>query len=610
MEKGFKMFKHTLVFLLVLSMVIVPVGNCYAAQSWNKGAKVNYQPSSKDTVYKTSDWIKNLNELYQMKWYENPTRNVLKGEFMLLQLRTIQASLERRGLELLSDPSILMDFKDYNTLTKSAQEEAKVLYSLGILSGTSNGYMKLENELTRAEAAKILDVTNSKLLKIPTIRAAKTFTDIKGHWAEKNITAVYQTGLLNGVSDTKFNPNANLTIEQAFQILENEVGYYGISRLDVAKALTETFKVTTTLHKSNAEYSLADIEDKMFVYGFSEIYENASVKSSEKVTKLEALKMAYAAVCNFGNINQFYFHEDLCNNEFFLEDMEYKGIINTTQGFNSSVKGSEMLDYLAKLSKMFLEKDIAGELKSLLPEMPMDKTLNKGMLNEIVINFVEKYSTITVHNDEILKDVDKMPSNYKMYPFILSSVDKRIYEIPNNFVDKYDYADARTLYREVKYHYKDIDAMVTKYLNTVLNVDYQNLDEAKFKENVRSVSLFSVSDTAFKEYFDYVKSNKIQISGTAEVQYPAIYFDGFVYRARVKIVLDIKNAVKPDNLIFRDLGQMGTVRYKGKHIVRVVDFALSRYYNTLDFGVYVSALTPIGLSQTNQVVYFENTFND
>lgn len=53
------------------------------------------------------------------------------------------------------------------------------------------------------------------LSMLPTAAAAEpkaaSFTDISGHWARETILTVWEKGLMNGVSDTKFDPNGPMT---------------------------------------------------------------------------------------------------------------------------------------------------------------------------------------------------------------------------------------------------------------------------------------------------------------------------------------------------------------------------------------------------------------
>lgn len=640
MKTNFKMLlKKVTAMLLAFLMVFAFTAPTYAAQTWNKGAKVNYAASNGDKVYNSSNWAEKLAKEYQITWYENPTREVLKGEFMLVQLRTIQASLARRGLPLIFAYNKLDSFKDIGTVTKEAKEEITILCSLGILSGTADGYMNLGNVIKRSEAAKILDVTNKGVLYIAYTRPNKVFKDMKGHWAEKNVSNAYQTTLINGTSETTFSPNDSLTIEQTLQILENECGFYGITRADVAKALKETFKVTTGTTLSNdalAKYSPDMLEVKMNIYAFNNIYDNGSAKPDEKVTKVEALKMVVSSIYNYSNFDSFWFYPEMASDAELFKIMKERGVVDSLDSPNSELKYIDVLRYFANAKKAYLNMELTNadnvEIKNISKysaeeqsiikdmvankivdapnnELPLDKPVVKGMVNEIVVNFVERYSTITPNKEKLNTNPDNIPSNYKDYPYTLASVDKRVYELPNSFVDDRDYANATDLYKDIKEDYAYIEESVNRYLDIILNVDYTTIDEAKFKQDIQDVALIPITDIEFREYFKYVKSNRIQISGTAKVQFPAIYFDGYVYCVRTEIKLNIENAEQPYNLLFKDSGQLGKVKYEGKNITRIVEVPMSTYINSPQFAVYVTALTPIPHNTTHDViVIFKNTF--
>lgn len=252
-----KILSLVLALILLLSLSTTAFASPVSAE-WNKGEKINFNPLQYHKEYKSSDWTQDLVDKYGLKWYEDSTRFVLKGEVMLAQLRTIQASLERRGITLLSaNGETLSNFKDTDTLCAVAKEEAKILKALGILSSNPNGYMNMDQYVTRAEVAKIVAATNISVLGIPETKGNPGFTDIANHWSKDYIIHAYKVGLINGVTSYMFYPNNTITLEQLLTILNNEVGYYGITVEDVAKAMNETFKVTSNLDpiRITPEYS-------------------------------------------------------------------------------------------------------------------------------------------------------------------------------------------------------------------------------------------------------------------------------------------------------------------------------------------------------------------
>ncbi len=616
MKTNFKnLFRRMTTIVIVFTMVFSFTATGYAAQNnWNNGKKVNYVSSSSDSSYKASDWTKNLVDLYQLKWYESPTREVLKGEFMLVQLRTIQSSLKSRGLELLSAPKETLNYKDNKTLTASAQEEAKILKSLGILSGNSDGYMKINVPIKRSEAAKVLAVANCKVLKIPSIRTANVFTDTKGHWSEKYVSMAYQTALLNGLSSTKFSPEASLTLEQTLQILENEVGYFGITRADVAKAMKETFKVTLDTSKSNSlvsKNSYVKYEEKMKTYGFDRLYDNKSAKTSEIVTKSEAIKLALAVIFNVDDAHDFGpllngFGED--NNEYVNANwVDYarsqkllKEDINSTN-YNDKANYMEVISLFESCKLRFLEgyavkdtkvylKDISkysSDEQAAIKDMqangiiyPIADVLNgsdyifKGQLNELVVNFAEKYNTIALKGDKINTDPSKMPSNASQFPYIVSNVDKSIYELPYFVGFSERFQNAKEVYSIKKESFPQIKEYAEGHFNTILNIDYRTITEEGLTEQLQQYYIFDVNDSAIKAYVKHVKNNEIILEGKSKMQ-PIVYFDGVSYRVRINLTFTVKSSKTDQNLLYLDLFDGLSKTYNKKSYDIVTDYYLS-----------------------------------
>lgn len=610
------LIKKVTTLILVFSMVFSFSSTSYAAQknTWNKGEKVNYVPAVGASLYKSSDWTKNLVNLYQLKWYENPTREVLKGEFMLVQLRTIQASLQRRNLPLLDASKETLKFKDISTLTKSAQAEAKILKSLGILSGTSDGYMKINVPIKRSEAAKVLAVANSKVLNIPSVRTTKIFEDTKGHWSEKSVSIAYQTTLINGASATKFNPNDSLTIEQTLQILENEVGYFGITRADVAKAMNETFKVTLDTTSSNSlvtKNSYTKYEEKMKTYGFDQLYDNKSAKSTETVTKSEAIKLALGVIFNVYDAHDFGPLRDNAiedNTEYpnanWVDYARFNKLLSedvNASNYNDKAKYIEVIslfesckkeylkDYPVKDTKVYL-KDIGNysldeqkAIKDMLANniiYPVSDALKandhifKGQLNELVVNFAERYSTIAIGNEKVVTDPEKMPSNAYLFAYISSDVDKEVYE--KNMPIRYKEENTpKEVYKKFKMDYPQAKKHIEEGYNAILNVDYRTITKENFLEGVRDYFIFPPDDYMIEYYVNYVKENKIIIKGKAELQSPIIYVSDIILLSRVKLNFEIVNSNTKYNLIFLDFYGSKNVIYQKLNYSIFADIRLS-----------------------------------
>ncbi|UXJ71419.1 S-layer homology domain-containing protein [Lysinibacillus fusiformis] len=124
----------------------------------------------------------------------------------------------------------LITFKDINNNpNKKVIEELASRY---IVNGTAPGYYNPNGSLTRAEFSAML----VRGLGIDSSEAYDdVFRDVKEKdWFAKDVQTLYATGIIKGVTPTKFNPNSPLTRQQAAIILDRVLDY-----LDVEKHQSE-----------------------------------------------------------------------------------------------------------------------------------------------------------------------------------------------------------------------------------------------------------------------------------------------------------------------------------------------------------------------------------
>ena len=609
MKTNFRnMFTKIVALVIIAAFSFSNVG--FAAEiSWNKGQKINFVPTKGAQTYTSSTWTKSLVDSYKLTWYEKPNRQVLKGEFMLVQLRTIQESLKRRGLNQLSASKETLNFKDINTLTASAQEEAKILKSLGILNGNASGYLKMSNPINRAEAAKVLYYANEQVLKITPYKAIIEYKDINGNWAKEMIKYVGSIGLLKGGTNKLFSPNDPLTLEQVLQILENEIGHYSnIEKTDIAKAINQTFKVTVDSKLLNNE-PLKDLytkyEKKMKTFGLDQLYNNKSAKTSEFVTKAEALKLAIAVAFNVSDISGFAEQHNEYDNAIWVEFAKYHVItdedINITN-YNNKATYMDVISYFEKCKLKFLKEqpvkdttvnlnDISkysseqqaaikdmmanGIIYPLTASLNGDTSITKGQLNEIVVNFAEKYNTIAMKGDTINTDPNTMPSNVDKYPYTLTNVDKAIYEIP--FTIEYE-PDSRTpeeLYVLKKEIYSQAKSYSEGFFDSILNIDYRTITEESFQKQIEPYLISPANKSAIKFYVKYVKDNEIVLEGKSSLQVPIIYFDGFTFRPRLNLKFEVKHSKTKENLLYLDFFENSNKIYAKTSYDFLVDYYLT-----------------------------------
>ncbi|MDD2628155.1 MAG: hypothetical protein PHR25_02610 [Clostridia bacterium] len=343
-------------------------------------------------------------------------------------------------------------------------------------------------------------------------------------------------------------------------------------------------------------------EKKMEDYGYGLFYNNESVKSNQKVTKLELVKIIIASVYNttqvesigfgpqgkyegdewvrtaevFGIIDKGYVTKDNYNEQATYWDAIYfclnarKAILKIEIGSKVESKFKNLQTFTSK-QKMYIN-DIAE--KELIPNN--DKKLNiktdlfKGQLNEIVVNFVEKYNTIAPEGEKIITKEESKPSNSKIYPYILYSVPKEVYEYTGVNEGTPDYRTPVQIYKYRKDYYEQVTYRSEYHYNVILNIDYKTITEESFKEQIDKYLKYYY-DEEIKEYVKYVKDNEIQIKGTAKVQLPIFYLDGILFRSRLKLTFEVLNSKTDKNLLFADSIRNNDVIYTKKKYELYVD---------------------------------------
>ena len=344
-------------------------------------------------------------------------------------------------------------------------------------------------------------------------------------------------------------------------------------------------------------------EKKMEDYGFSLMYDNKKADTSDKITRLEMLKVILSAVLNttkienvgfgsqgvfdgdqwsftaeaFGVIDSGYINKDNYNDnvtyweimETYLKAREKLGHIPVSYNTESNFKN---LPSFTTQQKQYVNDLVENKLISNSKKrININNDAFKGQLNEIIVNSVEKYNNIVPEGETIVTKDESKPSNQAKYPYILYSVNKEVYEYKGIHEGEPEYQSPVEIYKYKKDSYDQVVYRSEQYYNTVLNIDYNTINEAIFKENINLFSRYPSTDDQIKDYVDYVKQNQIQIKGTAKVQLPIFYLDGIRYRARIKVEFDIINSNTDTNLLFADLDRDQAVKYNKKNYTIYID---------------------------------------
>ena len=126
---------------------------------------------------------------------------------------------------LFSTVAFAATFTDVSS-DKNYYESVSVLSALGIINGYTDGTFGPEKNVTRAEfSAMLMRALASGGVGDPD-PAGLPFVDLGGAtWAVSDIRTAYDLGIINGMSETTFEPNSNVTYEQALKMVVCALNY-------------------------------------------------------------------------------------------------------------------------------------------------------------------------------------------------------------------------------------------------------------------------------------------------------------------------------------------------------------------------------------------------
>ena len=382
--------------------------------------------------------------------------------------------------------------------------------------------------------------------------------------------------------------------------------------------------------------------EKMYTYGFAELYNDKKATATDKVTNEEMLKIILAAVSGSKNINELYYSNEIEEEDSWLyfatnlgytkkitkENLQEKAskidaVIIATRTVEG-ILGKELQQPELKMSKSKLAKFTIEEQQVIAKAVSMgiinnknsslsSKAMLKGELNKLAVTIIEKYSTIyyknvsynefgqlQVQDVNIVTDVDKMPENYKQYPYIIDSIPNEIYEYDFNIISESNSQSPKTVYKYMGDLYSQIAELLVTHFNKILNVDYKTINTQGFLDEIQGTLTYEIAQDDVKEYVDYVKVNKIQLSGHAEPLLPIIYCNGEQYIVRTKLTFNVLNSNTEYNLLFGD--EDHKIKYNGKEITMYVDVPMGMTLNSWSLRANVVCFANSLLENSTSVV--------
>ena len=422
------------------------------------------------------------------------------------------------------------------------------------------------------------------------------------------------------------------------------------AKVKILSILSIIFAVVLVVGLCIAGYCIAqtikykEYTDQMYLYKYNELYSNQKATAYQRVTNLDMFKVIFGSINNSTKASNLLLATK--TNEMTDEDVWYETAKRVA--ITSRIEREDFLDNATKLDAVItamrivelcvdeevspatlnidekkLEKYSTSDSRYIAIAVALgflenddsalnNKKLNKGELNKLVIEICNKYATVYYKdkyvNEEgklvssgvkIVTDKEKLPANNKEYPYIVDAVEKNEYEMPLLVENEKDFKNPKEVFEDMGELYSQIDETVSRYLNLILNVNYEEIDYINFKNALNRYSIYKLNDDDVEMYVEHVLDNKISLKGEAEILLPVMYYSGERYFVRTKITLEVLNGTTNKELLFGDLAY--SVEYNGNKITMYVDIPLAMTLNSKSLYIEPSCLALRIVEKTDDV---------
>ena len=322
--------------------------------------------------------------------------------------------------------------------------------------------------------------------------------------------------------------------------------------IGVAAVIAAIVITIVTIVNSNSN------KKKMESYGFDTLYET----EGKHVTYNEVKKLVLSAALNT--------RDEMYYTSFGIDEKDVivgwsvlssaLGIPNSDVDARENVSENVAADYIVNVVEMILKQDVPGDtLKDKALSLDLDytdKLLKKSKLNAWIVQIFEDYSSLNVNNGMKITNSNK-PSNYKIYPYIVDGIPKKIYTL------KMDEAQVlpKDAYIKCSSYFNNIKETVENYFELILNVDYATLNEEAFLYDLNRYLAYGTHTLVGEErivskdienYLKHVKDNNIKTKGNVTTLFPIFYGKNGKYFLRVKCEFEIIEANSRKDILLYD----------------------------------------------------------
>jgi hypothetical protein len=368
-------------------------------------------------------------------------------------------------------------------------------------------------------------------------------------------------------------------------------------------------------------------EEKMDIYGFDLLYNNESAESYEKVTNLEAVKIALGSIYNTYDVSSIgYFSSEEYEGADWIKTAEIFGVLEKNkinkENTDEYISYWDFIELFLNTRKLKLNIEVSYTKESSFENLnsynqkqtkyindlvenkliedstkkiSLNKDVIKGQVNEIVIKYVEKYNSILEEGETLVTKKESMPQNSDEFPYIIYSIPNDVYEMDMINDGNTGYVSPKNLYKLKKEYYNQMDYRITNYYDKILNINYETINVEEFANNVEEYLLYNYDDEVFSKYVNYVKENNVILEGKAEPLIPIIYYDGVNMRIRTKITFKIINSLTDKNIIFGDVfeNESNPITYKNKEYTIYAEVPMSRLLNVVSYRTEIKSIANI-----------------
>ena len=341
-------------------------------------------------------------------------------------------------------------------------------------------------------------------------------------------------------------------------------------------------------------------------FGLSKLYSNGNSNVGDKLTKIEALKIAVSSIAKIQDITEYKEKYDGYEDETWVkyaEDLYFidKDEINKSNYRRNATYG-ELVSYFARALELYTdinlnekyenvvkdEKNVSDKVKNAFSNfvasgiitketknIDTNRVAIKGQANEIITNLYNVLSVASTSQEKIKSE--NLPTNSNSDPYVFEKYDNKEYEY--SMIEKENFKTPRQVYSELKFDYSIIKILSETYTKALFNFDFEKTKLDTLKSYVEECSGKSASTDILEKYYKYLVKNKVKMSSKTELVEPCIYFDGEKYRARVKVDLEIISSNTKENLLYGDLESETANVYNDKKYSLYIDLPFSKNSN-------------------------------